>query len=53
LLVEELENGTVNLSSTSFDWVDSLNYPYGRNFEKLYKSINGEKVENYKDVNKL
>jgi len=52
-LPEELVKGNVELSLTKFDWRESLGYPYGRSFAKLYTSIKGGKVENYKKVSDL
>ncbi|ALO35863.1 hypothetical protein CMT41_14885 [Colwellia sp. MT41] len=52
-LPEELENGKVELSLTEFDWKDSLGYTYGRSFAKLFTSIQGGDVENYKEVSLL
>jgi hypothetical protein len=52
-LPEQLKNGKVDVSLTNFDWNDSLSYTYGRSFAKLYNSIKGGKVEDYKQVSNL
>ncbi|MEI6893484.1 MAG: hypothetical protein V5789_02390 [Colwellia sp.] len=52
-LPEELVNGKVELSLNKFDWSESLDYPYGRSFAKLYKSIKEEDVKDYKQVSNL
>lgn len=32
-----------------FDWSESIKYPYGISFVKLFTSINGEEVESYRE----
>ena len=52
-LPEAMNEGTVSAILDEFDWEDSLTYPYGRSFAKLYTAINGGMVEDYKTVANL
>ena len=36
--------------STTYDWKDSLTYPYGRSVAKLYSAIIGREAQDYRDV---
>jgi hypothetical protein len=51
-LPKEIKKGVAETDS-SFKWADSITYPYGRSFAKLYQAIQGENVESYKDVSNL
>lgn len=52
-LPDEIKKGAVASGSKIYNWKESLTYPYGRSFAKLYKSIKGESVEDYKSVSNL
>lgn len=47
-LLEEMTAGKAHPPCDRFDWNESLSYPYGRSFAKLYAAIHGEKVQSYK-----
>ncbi|MDP3282427.1 MAG: hypothetical protein Q8M57_15545 [Nitrosomonas sp.] len=46
-LPKEIENGACTPKQNIYDWKDSITYPFGRSFAKLYSAIDGENVENY------
>jgi hypothetical protein len=46
----EIEKGKVILEQKLFDWDKSITYPYGWSFAKLYAAIQGENVNNYKNL---
>jgi len=48
----EISNGKATILSDKYDWKDSITYPYGVSFAKLYMSIQGKKVEDYEEVTK-
>jgi hypothetical protein len=52
-LPKEINQGEVVLTHDKHNWKDSITYPYGLSFAKLYTAINGGKVENYKEVENL
>jgi len=52
-LPKEISSGKVFPNNDKFDWKDSITYPYGRSFAKLYSAIIGCKVEEYKQVSDL
>ena len=52
-LLEEINKGSVSADIEQHDWADSISYPYGRSFAKLYTAINGGKVGDYKEVSSL
>ena len=53
-LRQEIDEGAVNANLKKFDWADSITYPYGRSFAKLYTAItNHGKVEDYAKVAEL
>ena len=52
-LPDEIKNGKVTPKMSTFDWSDSITYPYGRSFAKLYMAINDQDVVAYKDVSSL
>jgi hypothetical protein len=49
-LPNEISKGSFTPSDTLFDWKDSVTYPYGRSFAKLYAAIQGEDINNYKEL---
>jgi len=49
-LPEEIKKGKVDLEKPLFDWKDSITYPYGRSFAKLYAAIQGKDVNTYKKL---
>lgn len=49
-LREEIESGKVDTEESRFDWPESITYPYGRSFAKLYAAIDGEDVRDYKEL---
>lgn len=49
-LPQEIKKGSVTANLDKFDWQDSITYPYGRSFAKLYVSIKGEDVDEYRQV---
>jgi len=49
----EINQGEVILSHDTYDWKNSITYPYGLSFAKLYTAIKGGKVEDYKQVSNL
>lgn len=51
-LPNEIDKGVVEINKT-FNWKDSVTYPYGRSFAKLYTAIQGGNVADYKNVEKL
>jgi hypothetical protein len=52
-LKKEIEAGEAKpYYEKKFDWEESLTYPYGRSFAKLFAAIQNEKVEKYKQVAK-
>lgn len=59
-LPDEIEKGAITLEHSKFersqfDWKESVTYPFGRSFAKLWTVINNEdgNVENYRDVASL
>ncbi|SFE04741.1 hypothetical protein [Nitrosomonas sp. Nm166] len=48
-LPREIKNGASTPEQNIYDWKDSITYPFGRSFAKLYSAIVGEKVENYSE----
>jgi len=48
-LPKEIKNGKAPINLKEYSWEESLKYPYGRSFAKLFIAIKGGKVENYKD----
>jgi len=52
-LPHEISQGEVVSNLDKYNWKDSITYPYGLNFAKLYSAIKGRKVEDYKKVEKL
>jgi len=52
-LLREINSGSVDINLDKFDWADSITYPYGRSFAKLYTSIHDGTVENYRQVANL
>lgn len=48
-LPKEIIRGETKNPSKEFKWKDSLTYPYGRSFAKLYKAIKGENVDCYRE----
>lgn len=52
-LPKQIQLGRCTAPEESYDWEDSITYPYGRSFAKLYKAIEGEAVEQYKSVASL
>ncbi len=49
-LPKEINEGKFTPQMIRFDWNDSLKYPYGRSFAKLFAAIEGYKVENYREL---
>jgi len=49
-LPQEISNGAVDTNLDKFNWEESITYPYGRSFAKLYTSIHGGNVEEYRQV---
>ncbi|OZG71077.1 hypothetical protein BTA51_22100 [Hahella sp. CCB-MM4] len=52
-LPEEIKKGSAEVNLEWHDWADSLTYPYGISFAKLYQAIKGRNVEDYQYVLKL
>lgn len=52
-LPQEINQGEVVSNVNKYDWKDSITYPYGLSFAKLYTAIKGGKVEDYKKVGNL
>lgn len=52
-LPQEISKGAVDNGRDKFDWKDSITYPYGRSFAKLYTSIQGGNVDDYRQVANL
>lgn len=48
-LVQEIKKGKYKPEG-SYNWKDTLTYPYGRNVAKLYSAIIGDNVTNYRNV---
>lgn len=46
-LPNQIKNGALTPEQGFYDWKDSVTYPYGRSFAKLYSAIDGERVEDY------
>lgn len=46
-LPNQIKNGALTPERDLYDWKDSVTYPYGLSFAKLYSAIAGEKVEDY------
>jgi hypothetical protein len=53
ILPEQISKGKLETYPKFYDWTDSLSYPFGLSFAKLYTSISGGKVENYSLVKDL
>lgn len=49
-LPEEINKGKATPPCDKFDWEESITYPYGRSFAKLYAAIRGKEVQDYKDL---
>lgn len=49
-LPKQIKNGAYQPEQNHYDWKDSITYPYGRSFAKLYSAITGDKVENYLEL---
>jgi len=54
-LPNEIKKGEISLEHKVFNWQDSITYPFGRSFAKLWTVIHGEngKAESYRDVSTL
>ena len=46
----EIKKGKVNPEQNLFNWKDSITYPFGLSFAKLHAAIQGESVENYREL---
>ncbi len=49
-LINAIAKGSVENPCKNFSWEDSLKYPYGKSFAKLYKAIQSEKIDDYENV---
>ncbi|MCR4347251.1 MAG: hypothetical protein NUV55_08650 [Sulfuricaulis sp.] len=49
-LPEEISKGKFTPEQNLFKWKDSITYPYGRSFAKLYAAMQGESGEDYRDL---
>lgn len=52
-LAEQIMAGPIPLTQTQFPWADSLTYPYGLSFAKLYQVIQGQAIDSHQDVKLL
>lgn len=53
-LPNEIKNGSVHHEHKLFDWKDSITYPYGRSFAKLWTAVKGNEVATYRsELSKL
>jgi len=48
-LPEEIAKGEVTPPHEKFDWQESITYPYGRSFAKLYTAMQIGEVDSYKE----
>ncbi len=48
-LPAEIAEGAYDQYSHLYDWSNSLTYPYGRSFAKIYTAIQGHKVGEYRE----
>ncbi|MFK3872129.1 hypothetical protein [Pseudoalteromonas rhizosphaerae] len=49
----QMQRGVVPVKKTDFDWEDSISYPYGVRFAKLYQAIQQQPVASYRNVKQL
>ena len=49
-LAEDIERGEVPLEQKEFNWKYCLYDNYGRNFAKIFAAMNGENVEDYREL---
>ena len=49
-LARQISSGAVNLSQQTYDWKDSITYPFGRSVAKLFAAIKGSSVGEYRDL---
>lgn len=52
-LPQQISDGAVVANLDKYDWKDSITYPYGLSFAKLYTAIKGGDVKKYKQVTSL
>lgn len=46
----QMQSGAIPVKTSNFDWKDSISYPYGVGFAKLYQAIQQQPLESYRTV---